>query len=384
MRREPVLVSAIRAAGAGGPPAGADGFYAPPAALPAEPGALVRAERTTVSLLPGWALPATDAWRLMYRSTSATGEPVGVTATLLVPWAAPPPSRDGGRAVVAYAVGGHGLGEQCTPSVQLHHGTQVELAVIAAHLAQGWAVVVTDYQRSPGHAFLNAAASAHAVLDAVRAARRVPGAGLDAGPVGIAGYGPGGAAAAAAAERHPAYAPELDLRGVTAGAAPANLAAVLAAADGTAHAGLVPAALAGLHAAYPDLGLEALTPAGRSALQVAARRCLPDVLDRWAGRPTAELVGAGGLAALLAAAPAWRARLDDQRLGRRTPRAPVLLYHGLGDPIVPYGVVHRLADDWRSRGADVQLAAYPVAVHGGALVEAVPQVHHWLGRHLAP
>lgn len=380
VRTGAALVSLIR--GVDPPPTTADAFYAPPSALsPGPPGRLVRAEPTAVSLLPGWQLPATDAWRLMYRSTSATGGPLAVTATLMVPRAGAGPAP---RPLVSFAVGGHGLGEQCTPSIQLHHGTHVELAVVAAHLAQGWAVVVTDYQRRPGHPYLNAAASAHAVLDAARAAGRVPDAGLSpAGPVGIVGYGHGGSAAAAAAERQPDYAPDLDLRGVTAGGVPADLAALIEAADGTAHFGLVPLVLASLRAAYPDLGLDGLSPAGRAAVRSVARQCLPDVLGRWAGRRTAELTAGGvPLAGFLDAHPSWRRRIDDQRIGRRAPAAPVLVFHGLGDPAVPYAVTHRMAEGWRARGAEVHVAAYPVATHGGALVEAIPHVHHWLGARL--
>jgi hypothetical protein len=58
------------------------------------------------------------------------------------------------------------------------------------------------------------------------------------------------------------------------------------------------------------------------------------------------------------------------------------VFHGLGGTWVPYGVTRRLADAWQAGGADVRLAAYPAVEHGGALVEAIPQVHHWLGARL--
>jgi hypothetical protein len=384
-RAEPALVSLIL--GSGAPPStAADPFHQAPAPLPpGRPGDLIRAEPTAVSLLPGWHLPATRSWRMMYRSTSATGEPMAVTGTLMVPTA---PWPAGHRPLVAYAVGGHGLGRQCAPSAQFRQGTQVELAVVTAHLAQGWAAVVTDYQRTPAHTFLNAPASAHAVLDAARAATRLRGCG--AGPIpasgpaiAIGGYGHGGLAAAAAAERQPAYAPELDLRGVTVGGAPGDLASVLRAADGTDRAGLVPMVLAGLRAAYPELALDGLTAAGRCALATASRQCLPDLLDRWSGRSISELtVGGVGVERFLGAAPAWRDRLGEQAIGRRPPRVPVLVFHGLGGAWGSYDTTRRLVDGWRADGADIQLAAYPVAEHGGALVEAIPQVHHWMGDRL--
>ena len=81
-RAETALVSLIL--GSGAPPSvAADPFHAPPAPLPqGRPGELVRAEPTAVSLLPGCPLPATRSWHIMYRSTSATGDPMVVTGTL--------------------------------------------------------------------------------------------------------------------------------------------------------------------------------------------------------------------------------------------------------------------------------------------------------------
>src|SRR5438067_2158643 len=77
------------------------------------------------------------------------------------------------------------------------------------------------------------AAQAHAVLDAIRAAQRLPEANLpDDGPVAIAGYSQGGGASAAAAELQPSYAPELKLKGAYAGAVPADLAEVAKNLDG--------------------------------------------------------------------------------------------------------------------------------------------------------
>lgn len=363
--------------------AAAETFYVPPAALPpGEPGDALRVEPTTVSLLPGLPLPATDSWRLTYRSTAATGEPMTVTGTLMVPRV---PWPEGERPLVSFAAAGHGMGRQCTPSVQFHLGTQFELAVVTAHLAQGCAVVVTDYQRAPAFTYLNAASSAHAVLDAARAAPQVAEAGLPAaGPVGITGYAHGGTAAAAAAERQPTYAPELDLRGVAAGGVVADLAAVLRAVEGQPRFGIVPMALASLRSAYAELTLDGLSPTGRRAVRSAAGRCTPDVLVRWAGRGAAELT-AGGVPVdrFLDGQPAWQARVDQQRIGRLPPEAPVLLYHGLGEPWLPYDVTRRLARDWRARGAEVHLSAHPVVEHGGALVETIPPVRHWLGARLA-
>lgn len=361
-----------------------DPFYTPPSPLPpGGPGTLIRSEATTVSMLPGVPYPGTNAWRVMYRSTSATDQPIAVTGTLMVPQAGW--SGSGRRPLVTYALGSHGMGEQCTPSIQFRQGTQFELGVIANYLARGWAVVVTDYQRRPNHTYVNSKASGQAMLDAARAAGRVPGSGLSsANPVGISGYSQGGNAAAAAAERQPTYAPELDLRGAAAGGVPADLVAVARAVERDVLFGTVPMAVASLRTAYPELTLDGLNATGRAAVDQVTRQCIAETTLQWAFHSTTELtVGGRNIDQFLAAYPAWRARIDEQRIGRLSPTAPVLVYQGLLDPWIPHAVTQQLAADWCARGANVRFSTYVIAEHFGGLAEAIPEVLNWLSARFA-
>ena len=62
-----------------------DTFYLPPYPLPpGPPGEILRAERMDAYLVPGVRLRA-HAWRILYRSTSAMGEPTAVSGTVLIP-----------------------------------------------------------------------------------------------------------------------------------------------------------------------------------------------------------------------------------------------------------------------------------------------------------
>jgi pimeloyl-ACP methyl ester carboxylesterase len=355
-----------------------DPFYTPPSPLPSgSPGDLIRSERTTVSPLPGIPLPGVNAWRLMYRSTSATDQQVAVTGTLMVPQM---PWLLGRRPVVSYALGSHGMGEQCTPSIQFRSGTQFELGVIGAYLAQGWAAVVTDYQRRPVHTFVNTRMAAHAVLDAARAAARVPGSGITAAnPVAVSGYSQGGHAAAAAAERQPTYAPGLNLKGVAAGGVPADLRAVANAVERDVLFGVVPMAVASLSAAYPELPLDGLNDTGRAAIAQVTGQCIVETSAQWAFRSATELtVGGRTIDEFFASQPAWAARVDEQRIGRLRPGVPVLAYQGLLDPWVPHAVTQQLAADWCGLGANVRFRTYPIAEHFGGLGEAIPEVVLWL------
>lgn len=355
-----------------------DPFYDPPSPLPdGAPGDLIKAEPMAVRPLPGVPLPLVDAWRIMYLSTDANDEPIAITGTLMMPKT---PWLVGRRPLVSYAVGGHGMGEQCTPSIQFNEGTQFETSVIGAYLLQGWAVVLTDYQRRPEHTFVNSKMAGHAVLDAARAAPQISGARLTTqNPVGISGFSQGGNAAAAAAERQPGYAPELNLKGVAAGGVPADLQRIANAVDGGFLAGVIPMAVASLQTAYPELTLDGLNDQGREAVEWVKGQCIPATTTRYAFSSTTSWTEGGKtLDEFLAAHPDWKARVDEQRIGRLAPTAPVLTYVGLLDPWTPHDVTRQLAADWCAQGSNVRFTTYPIAEHFGGLGEAIPQVLTWL------
>lgn len=363
-----------------------DSFYDPPSPLPSgRPGDVVRAEPSTYHVDPLHLLPTpARVWRIMYLSTSGTGEPIAVTGTLLVPRT--PWLGAGRRPLLTYALGSHGLGPQCTPSYQFRQGTEYEAGVVASYVNEGWAVVVTDYEHVHTNGFeiyVNTRSAGQSMLDAARAATRVTGSGLTAAnPVAITGYSQGGHAAAAAAELQPAYAPELDVKAVATGGVPADLRKVAANVDRTALFGAVPMAVASLHAVYPRLSLDGFNARGRQALHDATTTCMPAMVTRWGFHSATELtVGAKTIGQFLDANPDWAKRIDQQRLGTRAPHVPALVYHGLEDPWIPYAVDRKLADDWRANGADVTFTTYPVAEHVSAVIEAIPQVQTWLFVH---
>jgi cephalosporin-C deacetylase-like acetyl esterase len=151
----------------------------------------------------------------MYRSTDTHDRPIAITGTVVTPTT--PWSGMGQRPIVSYAVGTQGVGDDCAPSKSMAARFEYEGPFIAGLLARGYGVVVTDYEglgTPVVHTYVNRASQGHAVLDAIRAAQRLPEASLpDAGPVAIAGYSQGGGASASAAELQPRDAPELKLKG---------------------------------------------------------------------------------------------------------------------------------------------------------------------------
>ena len=75
---------------------------------------------------------------IMYRSTSAKGEPVAVSGVVSVPEGEPPA---GGWPVISWGHGTTGTADRCAPSRSL---VDEQTGVYAASMAQGTAVLVDD------------------------------------------------------------------------------------------------------------------------------------------------------------------------------------------------------------------------------------------------
>ncbi|MFF3533153.1 lipase family protein [Streptomyces sp. NPDC002466] len=347
-------------------------FYTPPAQLPSANGALVRTEPLPLGLripgLDGRPMPGT-ATRLMYKSTDSTGQPVAVTGAYIEPSAAW--KGTGPRPLVAVASGTMGQGDQCAPSFALQHPLTLngdtmsvgyEALSIYRILSTGAAVVVTDYVGLGAtdrlHTYVNRLDQAHALLDAARAARSVPGASVTAASrTGLYGYSQGGGASAAAAELQPSYAPDVPLSGTYSGAPPANLTSVMKGIDGSALAGALAWSISGFAQSDPDLRaiVDAnISATGRAALEDASTMCVGDALFGYGFAKSNKWTTSGkSLGDIIAADPRAQAALDKQRIGTLKPAGPVRLATGTQDDIVPHSQARQLAVDWCAKGADV-------------------------------
>ena len=388
---------------AGGPPAGAapsapaapaapaaapgdDPFYTPPSPLTGNPGDVIRSRASVFTLDPITRSPApgVTATQVLYRSTSATGGANAVSGTVLVPTA--PWSGRGSRPLVTYAPGTRGVGDICAPSYVMTQGTDYEGLFVAGLLARGWAVAVTDYEGlgTPGeHTYVVGQSEGRAVLDMARAAQRLPGTGLSAStPVGLMGYSQGGGATGWAAQLEPTYAPELDVRGVVAGGVPGDLTAVADFVDGGPFVIFELLAGIGLDAAYPELDLDSyLNDRGQALMEAKDSACLVNVAELDVLLET--LVGTlfSGIDDYTTSnpldTPEWQARLAENKLGGTKPQAPVYMYHGIIDEIVPLRQAAQLRRTWCNRGANVTWSVRP-GEHAITLVEGYASAAHWL------
>ena len=345
-------------------------FYTVPDPLPAgRPGDVIRTQPMRLVYEPsgelgGWVATGT---RIMYRSTNARGKPIAVTGTYFEP-DRPWPGQ-GPRPLVVVGPGTQGQGDQCAPSrvfeqgIHFSSGLDIMLGYeemfMATMVARGFAVVVTDYEglgTGGVHPYVNRLSEAHAMLDAARAAKNLPGTSLTPdGPVATWGYSQGGGASAAAVELAPDYAPELNLVGAYAGAPPADLAEVLPYLDGSLLAGVVGYLLNGVFSAYPEtepMIRPKLTPQGEDLVNRTKDQCVVETALTFGFHPLASYFQ--GDARQLAADPALGKLLLAQRIGLLKPKAPVLIDSNRYDPLVPWTAANQLGRDWCAQGADVE------------------------------
>jgi pimeloyl-ACP methyl ester carboxylesterase len=374
-----LAVSAGSASAALNGPAG-NAFYTPPSPLPAGSAGDVIWARLSPSSV------ATDAnataYKILYRSTDVAGAPIAVSGTVLVPNAAW--TGAGTRPLTAYATGTQGWADSCAPSREMDAGSFDEGFAVTNLLAKGWAVVVTDYAGlgTPGdHQYNVGISEGHAVLDALRAATRLPETGLSASTkVAIEGYSQGGGAAGWAAQQKPSYAPALNLVGVAAGGTPANLQAVKSNIDGGPFFAFLAGTAIGFRAAYPSLNVnQYLTLYGKLAISTLNGLCQIPALALYAFHHLTEYT-VGGVDPTTT--PAFAAALNANNLGTIKPTVPVYQYHGAIDEVIPYAVDATLHTQWCALGATSQLVPY-VSEHVTTQLLAQTDVVNWIDNRFA-
>jgi alpha-beta hydrolase superfamily lysophospholipase len=248
-------------------PAAPDPFYAPPATLPSEPGALLRQEAFERGV-PSRA----RAWRTLYTTTRADGSSA-VASAIVMAGRAPVPGQ---RPVVAWTHGTTGVVPGCAPSLLAEPFAHVP--ALEPLIDAGWIFVGTDYvgQGTAGpHPYLVGEGEARSALDAVRAARRIDGLGAGDRTV-VWGHSQGGHAALWTGIVQPDYAPDVPLAGVAAMAPASDLVPLLEAIHRSPVGRIMSSyVLRAYGEHYSDVGLAAyVTGWKRFAARDMAGRCL--------------------------------------------------------------------------------------------------------------
>lgn len=364
------------------PTAGADeseyiAFYTPPEQVNGSPGDLIKSEPARLVYEPSGQLGSWVATgtRIMYQTTNAKGQPVAATGMYLepdVPW-----TGKGPRPLIAYAPGPYGIGEQCAPSRLMSQGIHFsqgfdltinyEEGFMATMVARGYAIVVADgvgmgVHIPGGPEFGNRLSAGTALLDAVRAAKKLPGTSLAPNsPIGLWGWLTGGQMAGSAAEQAASYAPELNIVGTALNTPVANLSLMPPFLDGNLLIGALAYVLNGVVFAYPEtasLLMGALTPRGLHFVQWSSYICLVQSVADFGFRhmyfpdntgyftaPPDQIFGNDPVKSLLLA----------QNLGTVPPTGPAYISTNRFDAFNPYQASTDLANQWCALGADVEL-----------------------------
>ncbi|QWF77904.1 lipase family protein [Amycolatopsis sp. CA-230715] len=381
-----VAATAMATMAVAAPSASADAssIYTPPSPLPAgENGDVLKSEPSNYN--------GAKATRMLYLSRDNKDKQVAVSGSVFVPntpWNGP-----GERPIVAYAPFTFGMAAKCAPSKTLA-GEGGDLVsgfqgnFVNALLGAGFAVAQTDYigpwvEGGGEHPYVMRLSEAHTVLDAVRAAKRLPDTGLAKnGPVGIAGYSEGGSAAASAAELAATYAPDLDVKGVYAGAPPADKAALAKSLDGGMYVGFLGYALIGINQAYPEARLMDLAnPAGADLFLKARQTCTLDSVFQFMFKQTSTLTKDGRPVAEYLNQPPFDKIVAENRIGNLKPAMPTMVEQSPFDDVIPVATGKQMAKDWCGKGANVQwkdLAGAPVFAHALGMLTAPNDATAWL------
>lgn len=335
-------------------------FYdAPQSDIAGPPGTLVRQEP-----MAGAPLGAA-AYRVLYRSTSFEGKPILVSGVIVVPQGAPPP---GGRPIVAWAHPTSGIAPRCAPSRAIFIFQQIQ--GLRPLIARGYVVAATDY---PGlgtpapHPYLVGVSEARAVIDSVRVARNMPGAGGGA-RFTVWGHSQGGHAALFTGIIVKSYAPELTLLGVAA-AAPATELAALMDDDMDTPGGknITAMTLWSWQRVYGAPMDKVVDPRAMPAIDRLVQECVEGPYDLIVRHRTEKPLEDYFLTVEHPAdVEPWHALLSKNTPGTLPPDIPIFIAQGAIDPVISPAVTQDYAAAVCKAGSKVRMLVMPNVGHGGA------------------
>ncbi|CAN5521939.1 hypothetical protein BH20ACT2_BH20ACT2_12030 [soil metagenome] len=147
--------------------------------------------------------------------------------------------------------------------------------------------------------------------------------------------------------------------------------------DGASFSGLGLGAVVGISREYPEL-LELINDAGRALIDDIGDDCVGELTAKYPFRRLAEFT----ISADPINEPVAQAVLADLRMGSEAPTAPVHLWHGQLDQLVPFSAVQVLQQEWCAGGATVQLVSAPTE-HLSHVVLGLPGAYAFLAGRFA-
>lgn len=348
-------------------PPGLPAFYSVPVQVPSAPGTLVKSQLVASDGIHG------HVYRVLYVSESIYGKPTLVTGLVMVP-DTPPPS--GGYPVVTWGHGTNGMADQCAPSLDPAQAVPLQNQL----LDRGWVVTASDYQGegTPGLLpYLVGVVAARNTIDIVRAAGHLAAAHTSKNYV-VWGHSEGGQTAMFGLDIGNSYAPDLDLKGVVAGAPPSQFQDIYTFLKTSPFRYYLFMAGAGFNAAYGNAAAplnQVITAKGISLLPVLSKGCSDYIAKETNGYPLAEIVKTDPFTV-----PAWKKLLVANDPGNFTTpsSSPLLIIQGGADEQIPVVTTQLLKDHECSIGQDVERWVYPGQSHAGVIPVSMGDMVHWI------
>jgi len=335
-----------------------DPFYQPsPGYQHAAPGTVLRSRDVELAFLGLIPQPVT-ATQLLYRTMDMHGAPEATATTVIVPANL---GTEQSCPLLSYQCAIDAISSRCFPSYALRRKAQalgslaqLELLLITAAVAEGWAVSVPDHEGRQG-LWGAPYEPGYRVLDGIRAALSSERIGISpAAPIGLWGYSGGGLASAWAAEMCGEYAPELDIVGAVLGSPVGDLGHTFRRLNGGFLAGLPALVVAALAHAYPDLDRvikEHTNDEGQALLSGLEKMTTVGAVFRMAGKNMGDYLDEP-LEDILST-PEVTHVFDNIKLGSAVPTPPVLIVQAVYDYLIDVHDIDRLADAYSAGGADV-------------------------------
>jgi acetyl esterase/lipase len=323
-----------------------------------------------------------SAYRVLYRSTSFDGKPIAVSGVVIVPQGAPPTR---GRPIVAWAHPTTGVVPRCAPSLAIFIFQQIQ--GLRELVDAGYVVTATDYPGlgTPGpHPYLVGGSEARAVLDSVRVARSMPGAG-GGSRYAVWGHSQGGQATIFTGLLAKPYAPELDLVGVAA-AAPATELETLMTDDLGSPGGknLTAMTLWSWDKVFDAPMAKVIEPAAMPAVDKLIGECIESIYDIWVRRKTERPLNSSFLSGEdVADREPWKTLLAANTPGVLPPEIPVFLAQGAADQLVRPAVTQAYMSKLCFAGSRVRFVLLPGVGHGAAARDSASQAVAWIADRFA-
>lgn len=341
------------------------------------PGTLLKAESLTMP-----PLYRARAWRILYSTRDVAGRPIVSSGMVIASTVAT--AQPMARKVVSWAHPTVGTARRCAPSLRARpHATILGINEL---VGLGYVVVATDYPGlgTPGPiGYLVGKGQARAMLDAVRAARKIPAAGAGK-EVALWGYSQGGHAALFAADIAGRYAPELQIKGAAAIAPPTDLRRLLL-ADIASVEGRVLAAFT-LQSWAVKYGLSLRDIASEDSLAAILtinRQCIDTVDGQIAVLKAQKSLGRQFLLADPGTVKGWDEAMRDNSIIVPATSVPLLIIQGESDDIVRPAVTRQAVAKGCAAGGRISYMTLPGRGHGSAAKFGEASAVSWIAGRLS-